>query len=42
MGFAMLATEDLVGVEVYVVCEAHDGQLVIASTDVRGRSEEQR
>ena len=42
MGFAVLATEDLVGVKVYVICEAHDDQLVIASADVRGRSEEQR
>lgn len=42
MGFAVLATEDLVGVEIYVVCKAHDDQLFIASTDVRGRSEEQR
>lgn len=25
MGFAVLAPEDLIGVEVYVVCETHDG-----------------
>lgn len=25
MGFAVLAPKDLIGVEVYVVCETHDG-----------------